>query len=230
MLIIWHWGSTLLSIMILSSIVDLNQIHLLVEHTSHLDHLIMKNFIPLFIPPSYIYSYTIKTSIYSDDIDKLCSRFSHVKSLKIRIYSVEMMIKLINRLKHLEQVVFWYNIDKYLPFLSMRWLRQVVYRFRREKFTYEAGDYHLMLSIGNRRGINNKHWFFSSDDQTYESRFFVLFFEEFKYRAVSHYINSSCSTSLDLFVDKITRLFFFAELLLIRLHFRVKKIVLQFWI
>ncbi len=68
-----------------------------------------------------------------------------------------MMIKLINRLKNLEHVVFWYNIDKHLPFLLMKWLRRTIYRLKREKFTYEADDYYLMLSIGNKRGINNKY-------------------------------------------------------------------------
>ncbi len=68
-----------------------------------------------------------------------------------------MMIKLINRLKYLKHIVFWYNIDKYLPLLSMRWLRRTIYRLRREKFTYQTDDYYLMLSIGNKREINNKH-------------------------------------------------------------------------
>ena len=67
------------------------------------------------------------------------------------------MVTLINRLKYLEHVVFGYNIDKYLPFLSMKWLRQTIYRLRREKFTYQAGDYYLLLSIGNKRTINNKY-------------------------------------------------------------------------
>jgi hypothetical protein len=160
-------GSTLPSIDILCSIVDLSQIneldisfiknisigqiHLLLEHTSHLNHLIMENLIPLFIPPLYIHSYTIKKWKYNHDIDKFCSRYSHIKSLKIDIYSIEMMIKLINRLKHLEHVVFWYNFDKHFPFVSMRLLRRMIYRLRRDKFTYEAGDYHLMLSIGNKQ-------------------------------------------------------------------------------
>ncbi|CAF4077576.1 unnamed protein product, partial [Rotaria sordida] len=65
-------GPTLPSVNILNSIVDLSQvneldisltqnisigqIHLLLEHTSRLNHLIMKNFISLFIPP-FIYSF-----------------------------------------------------------------------------------------------------------------------------------------------------------------------------
>ena len=65
-----------------------------------------------------------------------------------------MMTKLINQLKCLEHVIFGYNIDKYLPFISMRWLRRTVYRLRREKFTYQTGDYYLLLSIGNKRQIN----------------------------------------------------------------------------
>jgi hypothetical protein len=160
-------GSTLPPIDILCSIVDLSQIkeldisliknisigqiHLLLEHTSRLNHLIMENLIPLFIPPSYIHSYTIKKWDYNNDINKFCSRFSHIKSLKIDLYSIKMMIKLINRLKYLEHIVFWYNFEKHFPFISMRWLRRTIYRLRREKFTYEAGDYHLMLSIGNKQ-------------------------------------------------------------------------------
>jgi len=160
-------GSTLPSINALSSIIDLSrinkldilliknisigQIHLLLEHTSYLNHLIMQNLIPLFIPPSYIHSYTIKQWKFNNNINKFCSRFSHIKSLKINIYSIEMMIKLINRLKYLEHVVFWYNFDKYLPFISMRWLRRFIYRLRREKFTYQANDYYLVLSIGSKQ-------------------------------------------------------------------------------
>jgi len=166
-------GSTLPPIDILCSIVDLSQIneldissiqnisigqiHLLIEYTSHLNHLIMERFIPLFIPPSHVYSYTIKTWKYNDDIDQFCLRFSHIKSLKMHIDSIEMMIKLINQLKYLEHMVFWNNFEKHLPYLSMRLLRRMIYRLRREKFTYELDYYYLILSIGNKRGINNKH-------------------------------------------------------------------------
>jgi len=107
------------------------------------------------LPP--IDSYTIKTWKYNDDIDQFCLRFSHIKSLKMHIDSIEMMIKLINRLKYLEHMVFWHNFEKHLPYLSMRLLRRMIYRLRREKFTYELDDYYLILSIGNKRGINNKH-------------------------------------------------------------------------
>jgi len=54
-------------------------------------------------------------------------------------------------------LVFWHNFEKHLPYLSMRLLRRMIYRLRREKFTYELDDYYLILSIGNKRGINNKH-------------------------------------------------------------------------
>ncbi|CAF1427048.1 unnamed protein product [Rotaria sp. Silwood1] len=69
-------GLTLPSIDNIMSIVDLNQIkelnmshiknisigeiHLLLEHIPNLNHLIFKNFIPLFKPPSHIYSFTIE--------------------------------------------------------------------------------------------------------------------------------------------------------------------------
>ncbi|CAF4330210.1 unnamed protein product, partial [Rotaria sordida] len=131
-------------------------IHLLIEHTSKLNHLILKNFIPLFIPPLYIHSLTIQEWKYWNDVEKFCSIFSHIKSLRIDVWSIEMMIKLIDRLKYLEYVVFWYNIDKYLPFISMRWLKRTFYRLRREKFTYQIGDYYLLLSIGKKQNRNNK--------------------------------------------------------------------------
>jgi hypothetical protein len=46
---------------------------------------------------------------------------------------------------------FLFKIDKYLPFISMKWLRRTIYRLRREKFTYQTDDYYLMLSIGNKQ-------------------------------------------------------------------------------
>ncbi|CAF4173573.1 unnamed protein product [Rotaria sordida] len=128
-------GSTLPSIDNIMSIVDLNQIkeldvshiknisigkiHLLLEHIPNLNHLIFKNFIPLFKPPSYIYSFTIEEWKLSDDLNLFCRMFSHVKSLKMEINSLEMMIELINRLKYLENILVWYNFEKHAPFISM---------------------------------------------------------------------------------------------------------------
>ncbi|CAF3824580.1 unnamed protein product [Rotaria sp. Silwood1] len=105
-------GLTLPSIDNIMSIVDLNQIkelnmshiknisigeiHLLLEHIPNLNHLIFKNFIPLFKPPSHIYSFTIEEWKFSDDLNLFCRMFSHVQSLKIDIISLEMMIELIN--------------------------------------------------------------------------------------------------------------------------------------
>ncbi|CAF4205286.1 unnamed protein product [Rotaria sordida] len=160
-------GSTLPSIDNIMSIVDLNQIkeldvshiknisigkiHLLLEHIPNLNHLIFKNFIPLFKPPSYIYSFTIEEWKLSDDLNLFCRMFSHVKSLKMEINSLEMMIELINRLKYLENILVWYNFEKHAPFISMNWLRLNIPRLRRKKFTCQEDDYYMIISIGNNR-------------------------------------------------------------------------------
>ncbi|CAF1384106.1 unnamed protein product [Rotaria sordida] len=158
-------GSTLPSIDNIMSIVDLNQIkeldithiknisigeiHLLLEHIPNLNHLIFKNFIPLFKPPSHIYSFTIEEWKLSDDLNLFCRMFSHVKSLKIYINSLEMMMELINRLKYLENILVWHNFEKHAPFISMNWLR-------RKKFTCKEDDYYMIISIGNNRKKNSQ--------------------------------------------------------------------------
>ncbi|CAF4075678.1 unnamed protein product [Rotaria sordida] len=160
-------GSTLPSIDNIISIVDLNQIkelnishiknisigqiHLLLEHIPNLYHLIFKNLIPLFKPPSHIYSFTIEKWKFSDDLNLFCRMFSHVKSLKIDIISLEMMIELINRLKYLESILVWYNFEKHAPFISMNWLRRNIPCLRRKKFTCKEDDYYMIISIGNNR-------------------------------------------------------------------------------
>ncbi|CAF1494279.1 unnamed protein product [Rotaria sordida] len=166
-------GPTLPSIHYLISIVNLNQIkeldisrienisigeiHLLLEHTPRLNHLKFQNWIPLFKPPLHIYSFTTKHWSLSNDLDLFCRMFSHVKSLKIDIISLKMMIELINRLKYLENVVFWYNFEKHAPFISMNWLRRNIWGLRRKNFTYKEDDYYMLLSIGNKRKTNNKY-------------------------------------------------------------------------
>ncbi|CAF4301072.1 unnamed protein product, partial [Rotaria sordida] len=108
--------------------ISIGEIHLLLEHIPNSNHLIFNNFISLFKPPSHIYSFTIEEWKFSDDLNLFCRMFSHVKSLKIDIISLEMMIELINRLKYLENILVWYNFEKHAPFISMNWLR-------RKKFT-----------------------------------------------------------------------------------------------
>ncbi|CAF1385017.1 unnamed protein product [Rotaria sordida] len=160
-------GSTLPSIDNIMSIADLNQIkeldithiknisigeiHLLLEHIPNSNHLIFNNFISLFKPPSHIYSFTIEEWKFSDDLNLFCRMFSHVKSLKIDIISLEMMIELINRLKYLESILVWYNFEKHAPFISMNWLRRNIPRLRRKKFTCKEDDYYMIISIGNNR-------------------------------------------------------------------------------
>ena len=133
--------------------ISIGKIHLLIEHIPNLKHLLLEKFIPLFIPPLHMDSLTIHEWEYQTNIDQFCSRFAHIKFLEIDVQSVKMMMKLIKRLKCLEHVVFKYNIDKYLPFLSGRWLKRVFCRLRRDKFTYRTADYSLHLSIAKKQNM-----------------------------------------------------------------------------
>ncbi|CAF1948695.1 unnamed protein product [Rotaria magnacalcarata] len=169
-------GSKLPSIHDLVSIVDLNQtneldiscvknisiggIHLLIEHMPHLNHLIFKHFIPLFQPPARICTFSIETWQLKDDLKLFCRMFSNAKSLKIDITSLEMMIELVNRLKYLEEIGFWYPFEKYTHFISMKWLRRNMRRLQQINFTCRTDEYYLLLSIGSQRIKHHEHSIF----------------------------------------------------------------------
>ncbi|CAF1590038.1 unnamed protein product [Rotaria magnacalcarata] len=169
-------GSKLPSIHDLVSIVDLNQIkelnisrvknisiggiHLIIEHMPRLNHLIFKHFIPLFQPPAHIYTFSIETWQLKDDFDLFCCMYSNVKSLKIDITSLEMMIELVNRLKYLEDIGFWYPFEKYTHFISMKWLRRNMRRLQQINFTCRTDEYYLLLSIGSQRIKHHEHSIF----------------------------------------------------------------------
>ncbi|CAM4964783.1 unnamed protein product [Rotaria socialis] len=169
-------GSKLPSIHDLVSIVDLNQIkeldisrvknisiggiHLIIEHMPRLNHLIFKHFIPLFQPPAHIYTLSIETWQLKDDFDLFCRMFSNVKSLKIDITSLEMMIELVKRLKYLEDIGFWYPFEKYAHFISMKWLRRNMRRLQQTNFTCRTDEYYPLLSIGNQRIKHHQHSIF----------------------------------------------------------------------
>jgi hypothetical protein len=132
--------------------ISIDAIHLLIKHTSHLNHLMLPKFIPLFIPPLHIHELTIYTwNNGNDAIERFCSIFSHIRCLTISFMSIEMMAKLLNRLKYLECVFFRHEYKKYPPYFSQISLEQNFDRLRRDKFTYKEGEWYFRLSIGEKQ-------------------------------------------------------------------------------
>ncbi|CAF3213555.1 unnamed protein product [Rotaria sp. Silwood2] len=115
-------GSTLPSVSILMSYVDLHRIkkldvsnistilvgelHSLFDHTPQLYHFTLKILNPLFVLPRQLRSCKLENNGQSIDVDQFCSICSSIEHLDITVESKEIMIALIDRLEHLESIVF----------------------------------------------------------------------------------------------------------------------------
>ena len=143
---------TQIQVLDLSEIKDLSidGIYSLIQSMPRLNHLIFEHFIPLFIPPANIYSFTINQWRFSDDLDHFCRIFARVKSLDINIQSHEMIFTLIKRLKHLEHAILRYRFEKYPAYWIMKTLKRKIWHLIGKHLTYTEEDYYVLLSIGKK--------------------------------------------------------------------------------
>ncbi|CAF1246163.1 unnamed protein product [Rotaria sordida] len=173
-------GSSLLSLNILSSIVDLQQVQYLdvsninrllpnelenlIAHTPRVVHLSMK-FDPLFIIPSQIRYLLLDGLGRSISLDRLSYTISSVERLEISVASKQMIIDVIDRFNGLE------NLDTYFDDgdldddcmtiykgVSIDWLIKHTHRLKSYDFTcrYSREFYpSIYLSFGDRRKEND---------------------------------------------------------------------------
>ncbi|CAF1097872.1 unnamed protein product [Rotaria sordida] len=172
-------GSSLLSLNILSSIVDLQQIqhldvadiHLLlsdelenlIAHTPRVTSLLMK-FDPLFIIPSQIHYLLLEGPGQSISLDRFYYTISSVKRLEISMASKQMIIDVIDRFLGLENLDIFFD-DGDLDDDSMTiykgisndWLIQNTHRLKSHDFTCRhSSEFYpsMYLSFGDRRKEN----------------------------------------------------------------------------
>lgn len=163
--------STLPSIEILQSIVNLKQIEqlnvglvqnlsidqfrILIDYMTNLK-IIRMQFNPFYIPPLHIHSYIFvredqDTSVIDwNNIDRFSYLFFHIKYLEITIQLEEIVIQLLNRLHYLETVRI-FSYQNYLENIKSHWFREKIPRLKTLDFTYRVTSTCLVLSIGNRR-------------------------------------------------------------------------------
>ncbi|CAF3963048.1 unnamed protein product [Rotaria sp. Silwood1] len=172
-------GSSLLSLNILSLIVDLQQIqhldvadiHLLlpdelenlITHTPRVTNLLMK-FDPLFIIPSQIHYLLLDGPGQSISLDRLYYTISSVKRLEISMASKEMIIDVIDRFLGLENLDIFFDDgdlddDSMTIYkgISNEWLIQHTHRLKSHDLTCRhSSEFYpsMYLSFGDRRKEN----------------------------------------------------------------------------
>ena len=161
--------SVLPPIEILQSIVDLKQIReidvslvenfsvddfaVLVDYMTNLK-IIKMHYNPLFVPPLHINYYTFVRKdkemcvIDTNNIERFCYLFFHVRNLEITVRSKDTIIQLLNQLHYLEQIRIFCYQDCLLNIHSS-WFPQNVPRLNRINFTYRITSSCLFLSIGD---------------------------------------------------------------------------------
>jgi len=163
-------GSKLMSLDILQTILDLNQIEeldvydiasvsrheldKLIKHLPRLHNLTMK-YHPLFVVPPQIH--TLRLEDESISVDNLCHTIPHVKTLEIQISTKDMMLDVIDQLHHIDDFLFMcddFSQGCYLEFfiekLHLHWLEDNSYRLAMNHFTYSQGEEYqqIQMSIG----------------------------------------------------------------------------------
>jgi hypothetical protein len=165
-------GSVLMSVDILRTILDFNQVEVLdvscielvsrhelnklIKHLPRLNSLMMK-YNPLFVIPSQIHTLNLEDRSKSISIDNLCHTIKNVKSLAIPIDSEDMMLDIIDQLDHINDFRFMchhFSQSNYLEFfiekLCMYWMENNSYRLTMNHFTFRQGEeyQHIQMSIG----------------------------------------------------------------------------------
>ncbi|CAF1248012.1 unnamed protein product [Rotaria sp. Silwood1] len=143
-------GSILMSLDILKTIIDLNQIETLdvysieslsingfyelIKHLPRLNELTME-FNPLFVVPLQIHILRLEDDSRRITIDTLYHTIHNVKTLEIPKNSRNMMIDIIDQLKNLDNIMFTHDefsqdadTDFFLKKLSFRWFENNSYR------------------------------------------------------------------------------------------------------
>ncbi|UJR14503.1 hypothetical protein I4U23_001499 [Adineta vaga] len=163
--------STLPSIEILQSIVNIQQIQhfdiSLIKYIVH-DELLslihsMKNlkcikmqYDPLFIPPYHIESYIFVQKdrenfvLNTNNINRFCHLFFHIKFLEITVESKELIIQLLNQLHYLEFIKIYCYQDS-LSHIKSYWLKQNIPRLKMIHFTHRITSSCILLSIGGTK-------------------------------------------------------------------------------
>ncbi|CAF1267578.1 unnamed protein product [Rotaria sp. Silwood1] len=157
-----YYGSTLMPLDILKTILDLNQIeeldvcsirslsrhelYKLIKVLPRLNSLTMK-FNPLFVIPSQIHTLILEGDSRSISIDQLYHTIKNVKTLQIPTNSKDMMLDIIDQLDHLENIIFTFdefNEGEYLEFfiekLSVYWMEDNCHRLAMNHFTFRQGE------------------------------------------------------------------------------------------
>ncbi|CAF1087782.1 unnamed protein product [Rotaria sordida] len=178
-------GSTLMSLDVLKTIMDLNQIetldvfpveslsrhelNILIKHCPRLNYLIM-DYNPLFGIPSQIHTLRLDIDFRSLSIDNLWHTTQNVKVLEIPINSKDMMLDIIDQFDHIDNFLFScdeFSEGDYLEFfiekLHLYWLEDNSYRLAMNHFTYRQGeeDQQIRMSIGGpktKKYSDITHW------------------------------------------------------------------------
>ncbi|CAF3790030.1 unnamed protein product, partial [Rotaria sordida] len=165
-------GPTLMSLDILITITDFNQIekldvgcierlsrhelNKLIKHLPRLNYLIME-YNPLFVIPSQIHTLRLEGDCKSISINNLWYTIQNIKILEISIHSKDMMVDIIDQFHHIDNFLFtcdYFSEGEYLEFFiekfRLYWLEDNSYRLRIDHFTCRQEEKYqeIRMSIG----------------------------------------------------------------------------------
>ncbi len=165
-------GSQMMSLNILQTIIDLNQIEeldladikyfsrreldQLIKHLPRLYSLTMK-YHPLFVVPSQIRTLRFENNDQLISIDNLSHTIPYVKTLEIPIQTKDEMVDLIDQLGHINDFLFIFDdlsegdyLEFFIEKFRVSWLEDNSYRLARNHFTFWQGDefQQMQMAIG----------------------------------------------------------------------------------
>ncbi|CAF3698966.1 unnamed protein product [Rotaria sp. Silwood1] len=162
-------GSTLMSLDVLKTIMDFNQIekfdfflieslsthelNILIKHCPRLNFLIM-DYNSLFVRLSQIHTLRLDVDFLSLSIDNFWHTAQNVKTLEISINSKDMMLDIVDQFDDIDNFLFScdeFSEDEYLEVfiekLYLHWLEDNSYRLAMNHFTYRQGEEYQQIRM-----------------------------------------------------------------------------------
>ncbi|CAF4671736.1 unnamed protein product [Rotaria sp. Silwood1] len=162
-------GSTLMSLDVLKTIMDFNQIekfdfflieslsthelNILIKHCPRLNFLIM-DYNSLFVRLSQIHTLRLDVDFLSLSIDNLWHTVQNVKALEISVNSKDMMLDIVDQFDDIDNFLFScdeFSEDEYLEVfiekLYLHWLEDNSYRLAMNHFTYRQGEEYQQIRM-----------------------------------------------------------------------------------